>query len=112
MANHNFKIIERPGSRSRKPDALSRRPEYRPEGGARHREQSILKPEHFELSVCHRKDRIQIGLVRKKTPASNRLRIKRRTKDAKIPTKGSRLAAGHDIYVLEDSIIPPKDRCW
>ena len=47
-------------------------------------------------------------MVRKKTPASNRLRIKRLAKDAKMPTKGSRMAAGHDIYALEDGIIPAK----
>ena len=106
MANFNLKIVCQPGSRSGKPDALSRQPEYRPEGGATHREQSILKPEHFELSVCHRKDRIQISLVRKITPASNRLRIKRLSKCAKKPTKDSRMAAGHDIYALEEGLIP------
>ena len=100
----------RPGIRSGKPDALSRRPEYRPEGGARHREQSILKPEHFQLSVCHRKDTIQTSLVRKKTAASNRLRIKRLSKDAKMPKKGSQMAAGHDIYALEEGSIPAKGR--
>ena len=106
MANFNFKIVYRPGNRGGKPDGLSRRPEYRPEGGATHREQSILKPEHFELSVCHRKDRIQISLVRKGIPASNHLRIKRLSKNAIIPTKGSRMAAGHDIYALEEGVIP------
>ena len=68
----------------------------------------ILKPEHFELSVCHRKDRIQISLVRKKTPGGNRLRIKRLAKDAKLPTIGSRMAAGNDIYALEEGLIPAK----
>ena len=108
MANFNFKIVYRPGSRSGKPDALSWRPEYRPEGGVTHHKQSILKPEHFELSVCHRKDRIQISLVRKKTPASNRLRIKRVSLKAKMPTKGSRMAAGHDIYAPEKGLVPAK----
>ena len=36
------------------------------------------------------------------------LRIKRLSKDAKMPTKGSRMVAGHDIYTLEDGIIPAK----
>jgi len=53
LASFNFKIIYRPGSRSGKPDALSRRPEYRPEEGAEHTEQSILKPEHFSMSLVH-----------------------------------------------------------
>jgi len=47
LASFNFKIIYRPGSRSGKPDALSRRLEYHPEEGAEHTEQSILKPEYF-----------------------------------------------------------------
>ena len=64
LANFNFKIVYRPGSRVGKPDALSKLPEYRPEEGATHREQSILKPEHLEISCCHRKDRIQVGLVK------------------------------------------------
>ena len=108
MANFNFQIVYRPGSQSGKPDALSRPQEYRPEGGATHYEQSILKLEHFLLSVCHRKDRIQISLVRKRTPTSNRLRIKQLSKNAKMPTKGSRMTAGHDIYALEEGVIPAK----
>jgi len=51
LASFNFKIIYRPGSQSGKPDALSRRPEYHPEDGAEHTEQSILKPEHFSISL-------------------------------------------------------------
>ena len=64
LANLNFKIVYRLGSRGGKAEALSRLLEYRPEEGATHREQSILKPEHFEISCCHRKDRIQVGLVK------------------------------------------------
>ena len=106
LANFNFKIVYRPGSRGAKPDALSRRPEYRPEEGATHCEQSILKPEHFEISCCHRKDRIQVGLVKRKVTTTNRLRIKRLSQKATIPTKGSRMAAGHDIYALKNGTIP------
>ena len=106
LANCNFKIVYGPGSRSEKPEALSRRPEYHPEGGATHREQSILKQEYFELSVCYRKDRIQISLVGKELPASNQLRIQRLSKDAKIPKKGSRMVAGHDIHAIEEGSIP------
>ena len=51
LANYNFKIVYRPGKRGGKPDALSRQPEYRPEEGATHREQSILKPDHFQISL-------------------------------------------------------------
>jgi len=51
LAWFNFKIIYWPGSQSGKPEALSRRPEYRPEEGAEHTEQSILKPQHFSISL-------------------------------------------------------------
>jgi len=47
LTNYNFTIVYRRGSRGGKPDVLSRRPGYRPEEGARHSEQSILKSEHF-----------------------------------------------------------------
>ena len=55
LANYNLKIIYRPGKRGGKPDALSRRLEYRPEEGATHCEQSILKPANFRISV------VQVG---------------------------------------------------
>ena len=106
LANFNFKIVYRPGSRRGKPDALSRRPESRPEERATHREQSILKPEHFEISCCHSKDRIQVGLVKRKVTTTNPLMIKRLFQQAIIPTKGSRMAAGHDIYALKNGVIP------
>ena len=102
LANFSFKILYQPGSRGGKPDALSRWPEYRPEEGDMHREQSILKPDHFELCCCHRRDRIQVGLVKRKVRTSNRLRIKKLSQQPIIPTKGSRMAAGHDIYALKN----------
>jgi len=98
--------VYRPGSRGGKPDALSRRPEYRHEEGATHRQQTILKTEHFEVSLCHRKYRIQVSLVEGKKLITNRLRIKRLQRNAISSTKGSRLAAGHDIYALKDRTIP------
>ena len=65
-----------------------------------------MKPEHFEISCCHRKDRIQVGLVKRKIRTTNRLRIKKLSQPATIPTKGSRRAAGHDIYALKNGTIP------
>jgi len=56
LANLNVKIVYRPLSRGGKLDALSRRPEYRLEEGATHREQTILKPQHFEASLCYKND--------------------------------------------------------
>jgi len=95
-----------PGSRGGKPDTLSRRPEYRLEEGATHREQTILKPEPFEVSLCHRKDRIQVSRVEGKKRITNRLRIKILQRNAIIPTKDTRIAAGNDIYALKDGTIP------
>jgi len=66
LTNYNFKIVYRPGSRGGKPDALSRRPEYRPEEGARHSEQSILKLEHFEISIIHQKRNAETPLIPEK----------------------------------------------
>ena len=106
MANFNFKIVYRPGSRRGKPDALSRQPESRPEEGATHCKQPIVKPEHFEISSCHKKDRIQVGLVERKVTITNSLRIKKLLPQGIIPTKGSRMAAGQDIYALKNGTIP------
>jgi len=50
------KILYRAGKRGGKRDALSRRPENRPKEGAKHSEQSILKPEHFQISLIHEDD--------------------------------------------------------
>jgi len=64
-----------PGSRGSKPDALSRRPEYRLEEGDTHCEQTMLEPEHFEVSLCHREYRIQVSIVEGKTRKTNHFRI-------------------------------------
>jgi hypothetical protein len=53
LANYEFKIVYRPGSKNGKPDALSRRSEYRPRrGGSTGLDEnqpvdSLLRPEHF-----------------------------------------------------------------
>jgi len=107
LTNYNFKIVYRPGSRGGKPDALSRRPEYRPEEGARHSEQSILKWEHFQISVVHRKRNAETALVPEKREHTS-LMIMKLSDKAIIPTKGSRFAPGHDIYALKDGMVPAK----
>ena len=66
LTNYNFKIIYQPGSRGGKPDALSRRPEYRPVEGARHSEQSILKSHHFPISIIHQKRSAETALTPEK----------------------------------------------
>ena len=107
LTNYNLKIVYRPGSRGGKPDALSRRPEYRPEEGARHREQSILKSEHFQISVIQQRRNAETALVpEKRGPTS--LRIIKLSDKAIILTKASRFAAGHDIYTLTDGLVQAK----
>jgi len=39
-----------------------------------------------------------------------RIRIQRLDKKARIPTNGSKLAAGHDLYSIEDILIPANSR--
>jgi len=51
LASFNFKIIYWPGSRSSEPDRLYRRQEYCHEERAEYTEQSIVKPEHFLISL-------------------------------------------------------------
>ena len=106
LADYNFKIIYRPGTRGGKPDALSRRREYRPEEGAEHRKQSILKPENFELSLIHADDEDEGYISEPEPEESKGIRIKRLSPKATIPTKGSRLAAGHDLYAIKEFVIP------
>jgi len=109
LTNYNFKIVYRPGSTGGKPDALSRRPEYRPEEGARHSEKSIWKSEHFQISVIHQKRSAETALIPEKRETTS-LRIMKLSDKATIPTKGSRFAACHDIYALKDGMVPAKEQ--
>jgi len=106
LASFNFKIVYRPGSRSGKPDALSRPPEYRPEEGAEHTEQSILKPEHFSLSLVQDKP-VQEKLTRRiLVQQAAAIQVMKMAAKAKLPSRGSRFSAGHDLYALEDVLTP------
>ena len=90
-----------------KPDVLSRRPEYRHEKAARDSEQSILKSEHFQISVIHQKRSAETSLTpERREPTS--LRIMKLSDRAIILTKGLGLPAGHDIYALTDGLVPAK----
>jgi len=109
LTSYDFKIVYRPGSRGGKPDALSRRPEYCPEEGARHREKSILKSEHFQISVIHQKRSAERALIPEKSETTI-LRIMKLSDKAIMPTKGSQFAAGHDIYALTDGMVPAKQQ--
>jgi len=107
LTNYNFKIVYRPGSRGWKPDTLGRRPEYRPEEGAHHSEQSILKSEHFQVLIIHQKGSAETALTpEKREPTS--LQIMKLSDKAIIPTKGARFEAGHDIYALTHGVVQAK----
>jgi len=113
LCGFNFKIIYRPGIKGGKPDALSRRPEYRPEEGATHREQQILKPQHFgkfQIAVVWGTNSEQLHQEWPQLEKEMRIRIQRLDEKARIPTKGSKLAAGHDLYSIEDILIPANSR--
>ena len=90
LSGFNFKIVYRPGTKGGKPDALSRRPEYRPEEGATHREQQILQPKHFgkfQIAVVwgSNAEQLQQGLSQMEKEAG--IRVQRLSEDARIPTK-------------------------
>jgi len=99
-------IIYQPGAHGGKPHALSRRPEYRSEKGAEYTQQSILKPEHFQVMLIQpgpAQGKAKAGI---KTREVGRLRIRPLHLKAKMPTKGSRMAVRHDIYAIEEILIP------
>jgi len=113
LGGFNFKIIYRPGTKVGKPDALSRRPEYRPEEGATHGEKQILKPQHFgkfQIAVGWGTDSGQHELEFPHEEKEIGIWIQRLNEKARIPTKGSKLAAGHDHYSIEDILIPANNR--
>jgi len=106
LADYHFEIVYRPGKRGGKLDSLSRWPEYRPEEGAKLSEQSILKSEHFQISLIHEDDKDEGYISEPELAIRNRVRVKRLSNKAILPTKGSRLAAGHDIYTISEFTIP------
>jgi len=113
LGGFNFKIVYRPGTKGGMPDALSRRPEYHPEEGAAHREQQILQPKHFgkfqiALVWGSNAEQLQQGLPQMEKEIG--IWVQRLSEHARIPTKGSRLAAGQDIYSSEDINIPANNR--
>jgi len=106
LADYHFKRVYRLGKRGGRPDELSRRPEYRPEERAKHSEQSILKPELYQISLIHEDDEDE-GYISEPEPGiRNGVRVKRLSNQAILQTKGSRLAAGHDIYAISEFTIP------
>jgi len=54
------------GNQGREPNALSGWLEYRPEEGAPHRVQSILKSKHFQIPVIHQRQSPETALIQQK----------------------------------------------
>jgi len=65
-----------------------------------------LKPEHFQISLIHEDDEDEGYISEPEPTRKNGIRVKRLSSKAILPTKGSRLAAGHDIYAIAEFIIP------
>ena len=65
-----------------------------------------MKPEHFGLSLIHADDEDKGYVSEPEQVLQQRIRIKRLSANATLPTKGSWLAAGHDIYVINEFTIP------
>ena len=113
LCGFNFKIVYRPGTKGGKPDALSRRPEYRPEEGATHCEQQILKPKNFakyQIAVIWGSGSQQLQQVLPQGEKEMSIQIQRLSDEARIPTRGSRLAAGHDLYSIEEILLAGNGR--
>ena len=92
-----------------KPDALSRRPEYRPEEGATNREQQILRPEHFSKFPITVVWGDEPSVFQQELPypkKENLVRIQRLIEDSRIPTTRLKFADGHDLYSIETLTIP------
>jgi len=65
-----------------------------------------LNPEHFQISLIHEEDEDE-GYISEAEPTTrNGIRVKRLSNKAILPTKRSRLAAGHDIYAISEFTMP------
>ena len=96
-----------------KPDALSRRLEYRPEEGATHCKQQILPPEHFgryQIAVIRGDEQPPLQQELPHPKKGNLVRNQCLIEDTRIPTRGSKLAAGYALYSIETLTIPAHSR--
>src|SRR5437588_10212915 len=93
LAQYDFQINYWPGKSGGKPDALSRRPEYA-EGGGEENSKPLLSPEIFGSAI----NTLHPLLDKLLQPG------------AKLPIRGSDLAAGIDVMANELATIPPNAR--
>jgi len=113
LCGFNFKIGYCPGTKGGKPDALSMRQEYPPEAGATHHEKQIPQPQHFgkfQIAVVWGSNAEQLQQQLPQMKRGMGIRVQRLSEGSQIPTKGSKLAAGHDLYSSKDSKVPANNR--
>ena len=68
-----------------------------------------MKPDHFQISLLQiGHDQEDEGFESDISEQDDSLRIKLLSSKAKMPTNGSRMAAGHDLYAMEEVLIPAK----
>ena len=65
-----------------------------------------MKPEHFQISLIHEDDEDEGYIAEPEPMITNGIRVKRLSSKAILPTKGSRLAAGHDIDAISEFTLP------
>ena len=78
-----------------------------------HREQQILKPKHFgkfQIAVIWGSDSEQLQQVLPQVDKEMGIRVQKLSEEAQIPTIGSKLAAEHDLYSTENTVIPANNR--
>ena len=109
LCGFNMKIVCRRGTKGGKPDALSRWPEHRPEKGATHRKDQILQPKYygkFEIAVVCGSNAEQLQQELPQMEREMGIWVQRLSEGSRIPPKGSKVPAGHDLYSSEDIKIP------
>jgi RNase H-like domain found in reverse transcriptase/Reverse transcriptase (RNA-dependent DNA polymerase)/dUTPase len=89
LADYNFTLHHIPGDKNKQANALSRMPQY--EMGENDNDQTVILPPALFRNQGERKWEV--------------LKVKRSTEKAKIPTKGSKDAAGYDLYSIKEKTI-------
>jgi deoxyuridine 5'-triphosphate nucleotidohydrolase len=89
LADYDFTLYHIPRDKNKWANALSRMPQY--EMGENDNDQTVILPPAWFHNLGERKREV--------------LKVKRSSEKAKIPTKGSKDAAGHDLYSIEEKTI-------
>jgi RNase H-like domain found in reverse transcriptase/dUTPase len=89
LADYNFTLHHIPRDKNKQADTLSRMPQY--EMGENDNDQTVILPPALFCNQGERKKEV--------------LKVKRSTEKDKIPTKGSKDIAGHDLYSIKEKTI-------